>query len=408
MLTNLAGLYEMRKYQSSESVVSDLLPDSPLHIYRPSAVTAAVNFFKSNFQGKVLYAVKTNPDAHVLKQCYELGINSFDVASLNEVKTVSELLPQAELYFMHTVKSRNAIREAYFAHGVRNFALDTEEELAKILQETNNATDLNLFVRLAMPNAYAELSLADKFGINITDAPALIQKARAHAKKLGVCFHVGSQCMHPDAYRIAIRMAGKIISKSKVKVDVVDVGGGFPSIYPGMIPPAMQLYYNAIHEEFAKINKAGNIELLCEPGRAIVAESGAVIVKVELRKRDFLYINDGTYGSLFDAGALKFIFPVKILRANAAAHSGNFVPFSFFGPTCDSLDFMKGPFYLPDDIKEGDYIEIGQLGSYGRALATGFNGFKAEEETIIVEDEPIMSLYGDMRKISEELETIAA
>lgn len=397
----------MRKYQSSQSVVSDLLPDSPLHIYRPSAVATAVAFFKDNFHGKVVYAVKTNPAEFVLEHINKLGVNCFDVASLEEIKTVSRLVPNAELYFMHTVKSRNAIREAYFSYGVRNFSLDTEEELEKILAETNNATDLNLFVRIAMSNSYAELSLADKFGVSINEAHLLIQKARPHTKKLGVCFHVGSQCMHPDAYRIAIRMAAKAVAKSKVKIEVLDVGGGFPSIYPGMMPPDLQLYFDAIHEEFAKLTKHGSCELLCEPGRALVAESGSVIVKVELRKKDYLYINEGTYGSLFDAGVPRFIFPAKLLRPDATGHSGNFMPFSFFGPTCDSMDFMKGPFYLPEDIAEGDYIEIGQVGSYGRTMATSFNGFKAADEVIMVEDEPIMSLY-DMKKVSNDLETVAA
>lgn len=395
----------MRKYQSSQSIASELLPDSPLHIYRPHAVATAVNFFKNNFRGKVLYAVKTNPELFVLKQINELGINSFDVASLQEIQTVSNLMPEAELYFMHTVKSRNSIREAYFTYGVRNFSLDTEAELEKILAETNNASDLNLFVRIAMSNSYAELSLADKFGVNINEAHVLIQKTRPHTKKLGVCFHVGSQCMHPDAYRIAMRMAAKSIAKAKVKIDVLDVGGGFPSIYPGMMPPDMQLYFDAIHEEFAKFKKQGPCELLCEPGRAIVAESGSVIVKVELRKKDFLYINDGTYGSLFDAGTPKFVFPVKLLRSDTIGHSDNLMPFSFFGPTCDSMDFMKGPFYLPEDVCEGDYIEIGQLGSYGKTLATGFNGFKAVDEIFTVDDQPIMSVY-DMKKVSNQLETV--
>jgi ornithine decarboxylase len=398
----------MRKYQSAKSVANELLPDNPLHIYRPQTVTTAVNFFKDNFRGKIVYAVKTNPEPFVLKQINELGVNSFDVASLNEIKTVSTLLPEAELYFMHTVKSRKSIKEAYFSYGVRNFSLDSEQELQKILEETNNAADLNLFVRIAISNSYAELSLADKFGININEAHLLLQKVRKYTKKLGVCFHVGSQCMHPDAYRIAIRMAAKVVLKAKVKIEVLDIGGGFPSIYPGMMPPAMQLYFDAIHQEFARFNKRNNCELICEPGRALVAESGSVIVKVDLRKKDCLYINDGTYGSLFDAGSPKFTFPVKILRAEDSSKRGNFMPFSFFGPTCDSMDFMKGPFYLPEDIKEGDYIEIGQLGAYGRTLATGFNGFKALDEILIVDDEPIMSLYGDMQKISEELETIAA
>ncbi len=399
----------MRKYESSQSVASDLLPDTPVHIYRPAAVAKAVNFFKDNFKGKVLYAVKTNPEAYVIKECNSLGVNAFDVASINEIKNVHAIVPDAELFFMHTVKSRQAIKEAYFTYGIRNFSLDSEAELSKILEETGNASDLNLFVRLAIPNSYSEISLADKFGAHINDAPALIQKTRSVANKLGICFHVGSQCMHPDAYRIAIRMASKVVSKAKVRIDFLDVGGGFPSIYPGMLPPAMQLYFDAIHEEFAKvISKNPGCELICEPGRAIVAESGSVIVRVELRKKDYLYINDGTYGSLFDAGFPKFIFPVKLLRPDSIGHSGNFVPFSLFGPTCDTMDFMKGPFYLPDDIKEGDYIEIGQLGSYGRTLVTNFNGFKPAEEIIVVEDEPIISLYSDRQKISDALEIVAA
>lgn len=398
----------MRKYQSSQSLASDLAPDSPVHIYRPHILAASVACFQENFPGKFLYAVKTNPDPNIIKDLVSLGVNAFDVASLNEIKTVSNVAPNAELYFMHTVKSRFAIREAYFVHGVRHFSLDTEEELEKIITETGNATDLSLFVRIAIPNSYSELSLADKFGTATASAHLLLQKVRKFAKKLGICFHVGSQCMHPDAYRIAIRMAGKIMSKAKVKIDVLDVGGGFPSIYPGMLPPSMPSYFKAIAEEFAKFNKSGDCELLCEPGRAIVAESGSVIVKVELRKGEYLYLNDGTYGSLFDAGIPKFIFPVRLLRPESKGHSGNFIPFSFFGPTCDSMDFMKGPFYLPEDIDEGDYIEIGQLGSYGRTLATGFNGFKAHEDLFVVEDDPIISLYGDMQKVSDNLEIVCA
>lgn len=399
----------MRKYQSSHLVAAELLPDNPVHVYRAGAVEKAVGFFKSNLRAKILYAVKTNPEPFILKQINSLGVDAFDVASLSEIKTVRSIMPDVELYFMHTVKSRAAIREAYFTYGIRNFSLDTEEELQKIVEETQGAKDLNLFVRIAIPNAYAELSLADKFGANTSEAHLLLQKTRQVANKLGVCFHVGSQCMHPDAYRIAIRIAGKVIARAKVKIDMLDVGGGFPSIYPGMMPPALKLYFEAIHQEFAKIVKtAGDCELLCEPGRALVAESGSVIVKVELRKKDYLYINDGTYGSLFDAGVPKFTFPVRLLRPESTGHSSNFIPFSFFGPTCDTMDFMKGPFYLPEDIKEGDYIEIGQLGSYGRTLATNFNGFRAQDEIVSVEDEPIMSLYGKVGNIDKDLEIVAA
>ncbi|MCB2082203.1 MAG: type III PLP-dependent enzyme, partial [Rickettsiales bacterium] len=348
----------MEKLQSISSLVLSARPDNPLHIFRPGAVDKAACFFQSHFQGKVLYAVKTNPEPCILKQLYQLGITSFDVASLEEIRLVHEVLPQAHLHFMHTIKSRRAIREAYHEYGVRDFSLDSKEELQKILEETNQANDLNLYVRLAIPNTYAELNLADKFGATLKEAAELLRATRSHAVSLGICFHVGSQCMHPDAYRIAIRMAAKVIRESKVKVDALDVGGGFPSIYPGMMPPEMDHFFAAIHEEFAKIRGSKEMTLMCEPGRALVAESGSVIVKVELRKGDRLYINDGTYGSLFDAGTPHFIFPVKLIRPESGVAQKEVIPFSFFGPTCDTLDFMKGPFYLPEDVREGDYIEV--------------------------------------------------
>lgn len=304
---------------------------------------------------------------------------------------VRGLFPEAEIFFMHTVKSRKAIREAYSTYGVRNFSLDSQDELDKILAETGNAADLSLHIRLAIPNSYAELALTDKFGAVQVDAVQLLQQARAIAHSVGVCFHVGSQSMHPDAYRLAIKLANQVVKASGISIDTFDVGGGFPSIYPGMTPPPMHEYFEAIHDATRDIVKEHGCTLLAEPGRALVAESGSVLVRVELRKGNFLYINDGTYGSLFDAGQPKWLYPCKLLNRKAATDEVE--GFSFYGPTCDTMDFMKGPFMLPADIKEGDYIEIGQLGAYGRTMATRFNGFAPASATIAVKDEPLMTIY---------------
>lgn len=376
-------------------------------VFRPHIIERAADCFLRNFPGRILYAVKTNPEKYVLDALYGRGVRNFDVASLAEIKLVHSMFADANLYFMHPVKPRHSIREAYFNHNVRNFSLDSDDELQKILEETNNAKDLCLHLRISIPNSYAELNLAEKFGINLQDGPQLLQKVAKNAAKVGVCFHSGSQCMHPDAYKIAMRMAAEVVEKSQVKINSFNVGGGFPSVYPGMIPPDMMQYFSTIKNEFAKINKDHSIELLCEPGRALVAESKSLIVRVDLRKDDILYINDGTYGSLFDAGTPKFIFPVKLLNHDDQL-SSDLVPFSFYGPTCDSLDFMKGPFYLPQDIKEGDYIEIGQMGAYGKTMATGFNGFHAENEVICVSDEPLMTMYGERISHNNKLEIIAA
>lgn len=386
----------MRSYISPSVAVKSLQPENPLVVYRPHALRRAVDTFLTQFQGRVLYAVKTNPEEHVLKDLWLSGIRHFDVASLHEVSLVRGLFPEAQLYFMHTVKSRHAIREAYFTYGVRHFSLDCEEELQKILEETGHAKDLSLYMRLAIPNAFAEIGLSGKFGVPLDKAADLLRTMRGATSELGVCFHVGSQSMHPDAHRIAIGLAKQVIDASGVSIDVLDVGGGFPSVYPGMVPPAMEQYFDAIHESVAEILDEHKCLLFAEPGRALVAESASTVVRVELRKGEFLHINDGTYGSLFDAGMPGFIFPTELLREGA---STRLAPFSFYGPTCDSIDFMKGPFFLPEDVREGDYIEIGQLGAYGRTLATRFNGFSLAKNVVAVKDEPILTMYPEPVRI---------
>ncbi len=343
----------MHHFASVKELTKSLAPSTPVHIFRHESITTAARWFCNNFHGNTLYAVKTNPDEQVLKTLFEAGINHFDVASLNEIELVRSLFgDDAKLFYMHTVKSRNSISEAYFTHGIRDFSLDSEAELTKIMECTNHATDLNLYVRLAIPNAFSEIDLSSKFGVITEEAVPLLQRTRQFSKKLGICFHVGSQCMHPDAYRQAIVISGQLIKEAGVIIDKFDIGGGFPSIYPGMTPPALSTFMNVIHREVGKLSLGSHCELMCEPGRALVAESGSVLVQVELRKDHHLYINDGTYGSLFDAGQPGFIFPTKPIRLNGK-FSERTTAFSFYGPTCDSMDFMKGPFYLPSDMKKG-------------------------------------------------------
>lgn len=379
----------------------------PFFAFRPHILQKAARFFMQHFDGKILYAIKTNPEKHVLEQLYQEGIRSFELASIAEIALVRSLFPDAECYFMHPIKSRPAIREAYFKYGIRNFSLDSRAELDKIVEETDFAKDLCLHVRLSIPNTYAEHSLAEKFGVNMLNAPKLLKATKQIAKQVGVCFHVGSQCMHPDAYRIAIRMTRDLINQLDFEVDSINIGGGFPSIYPGLIPPPLHKYFEAIREEFAILRAHHpHIQLLSEPGRALVAESSSLVVQVLLRKSNALYINDGIYGAMFDAGFPKLIYPVQLMRPKRA--TSNLTAYRFYGPTCDSLDQMKGPFYLPNDVQEGDFIEVGQLGAYGRTLATSFNGFAHSKEVCIIDDDPLMTLYDTTAISKEPLEVIAA
>jgi len=386
----------MGKFKDVNELVNTLKPDYPVYCIRTESINKSTKFFRDKFPGKTLYAVKTNPNEKVLKQIISNGIVDFDVASINEIKLIKKLKQAANLYFMHTVKSKNCIASAYFDFGVRNFALDNKDELRKILEATNQAKDLNLFVRIAVSNEHAEIDLSRKFGALPSEALGLVRLCKEHAKKLGISFHVGSQCMHKISYSKAILEVGNIIKKTKIIPDIINVGGGFPSIYPDLNPEPLNNYIEEIKRSLKNLKLSKLPEIICEPGRAIVAESGSTIVKVILRKKQNLYINDGTYGTLFDAGAPNFVLPSKMISVGRI-QSKKLTSFSFFGPTCDSLDYMKGPFLLPNNIKEGDYIELGQLGAYGLTFRTKFNGFYSDE-IFEVADKPIMSLYDDSSK----------
>ena len=387
----------MRKFTDVNELVNTLKPDFPVYCILPESIKISTQFFKNNFPGKVLYAVKTNPDRNVLSHIINNGIENFDAASINEIQLIRSLKPDAHIYFMHTVKSRNDIAEAYFNLGIKDFALDTKDELIKILDATNNAKDLTLYVRIAISNEHAEIDLSRKFGVHASEALGLVRLCKEHANKIGISFHVGSQCMHKVSFTKAITEVGNIIKKTKIIPDIINVGGGFPSIYPDLNPEPLENYLDEIKNSIAKLNLPFSPELICEPGRAIVAESGSTIVKVNLRKKNKLYINDGTYGTLFDAGVPNFILPSRMIL-NCRVQSRKLTAFNFYGPTCDSMDYMKGPFLLPNNIKEGDYIELGQLGAYGLTFRTKFNGFYSDN-IFELADQPIMSLYDASSKV---------
>jgi len=356
-----------------------LRPEDPLHCIRPAVIAGSARAFVQAFNGDVLYAVKCNPEPAVLRAVWEGGVRHFDCASISEVSLVRRLLPGAEIHFMHPVKSRAAIREAWIVNGVRDFVLDSVSEFDKIVSEISApaAAALSarpgLFVRLALPKSGAAIDLSSKFGADIETAVDLLRMARPVAGKLGVAFHVGSQCMDPLAWRDAMALAGLVIRRSGVRVDVIDVGGGFPVAYPDIDPPPLGAFMAEIDAAFDRLEMPG-VKLWAEPGRALVAGGGSVVVQVQLRRGNMLYVNDGVYGALADAGTLGFRFPARLIRAGHSAGAPD-AAFGFFGPSCDSADVMHGPFMLPDDVREGDWIELGQLGAYGACLRTAFNGF---------------------------------
>jgi ornithine decarboxylase len=380
----------MDAYPSAADFVRHNRPENPVLGLRPHAAHRAARWFLDNFPGRVIYAAKANDAAPILSALSDAGVTSFDVASTPEIERMAQL-PDARLYYMNPVKSRRAIARAYSEFGVRAFSLDSAEELDKILDATGHARDLELYVRLSIPNAHALIPLEGKFGVEEDEAPALLLRTRQVAARLGVTFHVGSQAVIPASFGEALGRVDRIIRAAGVFVDAVDVGGGFPSRYPHSEPPPLSAYVDEIAAAWENALVSHSAELMCEPGRALVAEAESVIVRIDARRGDALYVNDGSYGSLYDATHCGFLFPARLIPADGRA-VGAAAPFSMFGPTCDSDDVMPGPFTLPSCAREGDYIEIGQVGAYGRVMATRFNGYGVFDE-VLLEDAPMLSAY---------------
>jgi ornithine decarboxylase len=379
----------MDVFTSAAELLRHHRPERPVLCLRPYAATRAARWFLANFPGRVLYAAKANDSDYIIEALVEAGISQFDVASLVEIGRMAAV-PNAELYFMNPVKSRASIRIAYREFGVRSFSFDSEDELDKILEATGRVRNLNLYLRIACPNTHSLIPLEGKFGISTAEAPALLLRARQVARRLGITFHVGSQAVVPAAFGEALRQVGQLIVTSGVLVDAIDIGGGFPSRYPHSDPPELAAYTDEIVKAWDELAVKHSCELLCEPGRALVAEAESVILRVDARRGDALYVNDGAFGTLFDAAYSGFRYPARLIGATGNAKAE--AEFSLYGPTCDSSDYLPGPFMLPSSVQEGDYIEIGQIGAYGRVLANRFNGF-GEYDEVVLTDEPMLSMY---------------
>lgn len=373
-------------FPTASDALDQLEPDVPVFVLYPDIVTKKVTKFVKGFKGKTLFAVKANPHPYMLNLIWNAGVRHFDVASLQEVELIRTLFPSAEIYFMHPVKSRRAIDQSYNL-GVRNFAIDSISEIEKIKKLLGDVSNIGIFVRLAVKSGTSAYDLSGKFGANKKEAIALLKAAKEGFKSVGVTFHVGSQCMNPKDYSKAIKKAADYLKEANVEPDAIDIGGGFPVPYPGMDPLPLSQYFAEIEKTIDKLGFS-NITLMAEPGRALVAEGGSTLARVEMRRGRDLYLNEGVFGSLFDAGGLAWRFPVRMIPHDGREISKKTKNFRFFGPTCDSLDQMKGPFTLPECIEDGDWVEIGVLGAYGQTMASFFNGFHSEI-TIGLESEPI-------------------
>ena len=376
------------RFSDVRSLVETLKPDYPVYCIRPSVLEQTAKQFIDLFPGTVMYAVKCNPHPLVIDALYQAGITQFDVASQPEVAQVVAGY-RAKAYFMHPVKSRAAIKAAYFDYGVRHFAVDHDNELEKIIQETGG-DNVVIIVRVKTPSSDCCLyDLAKKFGAQPEEAANLMQKAEKYGCQTGVTFHVGSQCTRPESYGAALNIVGEVLESAGVYPVCIDVGGGFPVAYPETEVPPLEDYMLAIKNGLNRINLDPQVQVLAEPGRALVGSGCSILVQVQLRKSDQLYINDGIYGALSELLDSKNRLLAQLIRLDGSV-ADELQEFSICGATCDSLDIVPSSFTLPKDVREGDWIEIDQVGAYSNALSSRFNGFYSEKFAC-VDDQPLSS-----------------
>jgi ornithine decarboxylase len=376
------------RFASALKAIESLKPTEPLYLVQPEKFAAAVTPFLTGFDGNVLYAVKANPHPAVLQQLWQAGIRHYDTASLGEIESVKSLLPDAVCHFMAPVRLPGHGKAAFEQHGVTDFVVDSEHELNKLIAETGQPKKLRIFVRLVAQLGGALLEMSSKYGCVPEEAAKLLKLVAASGAAPCLTFHVGSQCLSPFSYAQAIEIAQRTITLSGVPIAALDIGGGFPTAYAGQEPPPYHWYFDMIKEALVTLNRPG-LPVLCEPGRALVAQGISLVTQVTMRRGDRLYLNDGIYGSFDEQRFAGFDedYPTTAItldaRGKAKHMAGEKRPFRAFGPTCDSADVLPRPQLLPDGIAPGDYVLFDAMGAYTISSRSSFNGYFPDSWALI-------------------------
>ena len=364
-------------YRDTSAVIRQLRPREPVYLFCADRLAQRAGQFLRGFPGTVSYAVKANPEARVLRTLVAAGISHFDVASLPEIRRVLNLHPRARLHFNNPVKAEEAISEAYLQHGVRSFALDEFSELKKIESVTSGDRGVLYTVRFKLAHDGAAYDFGSKFGAEPDKAVALLQAIAAAGARIALTFHPGSQCTDPAVYVRYLEAAADIVARAGVTPELINVGGGFPEYYLDTALPTLEHYFQAIARTSQRCF-AGNIPLMCEPGRGMVAAAVSLLARV-IHVRDCgrsLFLNDGVYGGMLEQSVVDLRFPAQAWREGRPLPPGS-ASYHVFGPTCDPIDRLLRPAALPDNLQVGDHVEFGLLGAYGSATATSFNGFRS-------------------------------
>lgn len=347
-------------------------PDHPVLYLSPEVLQATARAFQNGFGGLVTYAVKANDRAEVLGNLVAAGLRAFDVASPAEMAAVRAALPQAQLHYNNPVRSEAEVA-AGIAHGVASWSVDDDGELAKLAEVPRCA---EVAVRFALPVTGAAYDFGDKFGAAPEAAVALLRRVAAMGFVPSLAFHPGTQCNDPNAWVRYIREAARIAQRAGVEPARLNVGGGFAS-HRGCTAPDLGAVFTSITAAAAEVFGPKAPLLICEPGRAMVAEAFTLATRIKSQRNggETVFLNDGIYGGLADLRDMGLTSRVRTIGPAGQRRTAAPQPRTVFGPTCDSLDKLPDGLLLPQDAEAGDYVLFDGMGAYSIAMATAFNGY---------------------------------
>jgi ornithine decarboxylase len=361
------------------------------YAFNEARLASVTREFTEHFPGRVLYAVKANPLPEVLRSVVRAGVAGFDVASLTEARLVHDTIPRARSWFMHPAKSRRDIERAFRDLGVRDYVVDCEAELRKLLDVLpSQDPGLRVYVRFTSSQTSAIFDLNSKFGASPAETRRLLNLVNAQSRwTTGLSFHTGSQTMAVDPYLHSIRIAADIVEDVSPAPVALDIGGGFPGHYLNIPYHSPKAMLSEITKLIRGTRALKGVELLCEPGRALVHDSMSLFCRVTLRKGEALYCGAGIYNGLLSAHQYLQL-PVRTWRRGWPIESEERQDFIIFGPTCDSMDRLGFSYSLPKNLDEGDWLEFQHAGAYSETVRCSFNGFSFDEIVAVTEDELAM------------------
>lgn len=384
------------KTRSARRALSRL--HTPFFLFDTAEVDYSLDLFQRHLpEVSLFYAVKANDDLLLLKYLRDKGCK-FDVASLGEIRRVLNMgVKPVDMIFANPVKSPRAIEEA-FRIGVRAYTFDSHDEVHKLAA----AAEKLMIPRERLPAGLLRIrtrskdvvsDLSSKFGCPVDQAVELIELARSKNLKVeGIAFHVGTQSHLPSNHARAFEDCEKILqalaARGQEPLRILDIGGGFPC---DTETGAGILLLEGLFSEIGSLLRRpafSSMQVWAEPGRSIAGPASSLVVSV-LGRRDtdagrFLHLDDGVFGGLSAAinDYAKFRF-LPLRKDGPSFEPVDWIPFTLFGPTCDSFDRLGQAVLLPPDIGVGDYLVVPDVGAYSRVTAATFNGFPVPQRFVV-------------------------